>query len=362
MSEASDDSAEKEHEASAQKLQKAREKGELVRSADLNMTAALAGFVLAASMSGGTIMRDLGATLRLLLEQPDQMSGPFLASMAPVGGLLGATAISLLPLAVFPALLVIVSVLAQRSLVFAPTKIAPKWSRVSPFATARQKFGLSGLFEFGKSVVKLVVVSAVLAGFLISRGPQILGTLYVPPAMGMVVLGDLVIQFLLLVVLVVGIVAGVDFAWQAAQHARQNRMSRQEMLDEHKEQDGDPHTKAQRRQRGMDLATNQMLADVPRADVVIVNPTHYAVALKWDRAAGRAPVCVAKGVDEIAARIRERAIEAGVPLHGDPPAARALYATVDIGQEIGPDHYRAVAAAIRFAEAMRKRARNRGQM
>jgi flagellar biosynthetic protein FlhB len=102
-----------------------------------------------------------------------------------------------------------------------------------------------------------------------------------------------------------------------------------------------------------------MLADVAKADVIIVNPTHFAVALRWDQASGRAPVCVAKGVDEIAARIRERAAEAGVPLHSDPPTARLLHATLKIGQEIHPDHYRVVAAAIRFSEAMRKKARDR---
>ncbi len=95
------------------------------------------------------------------------------------------------------------------------------------------------------------------------------------------------------------------------------------------------------------------------ADVVIVNPTHYAVALKWDRASGRAPICVAKGMDEIAARIRERAQFAGVPLHSDPPTARALHAALDIGDEVDRSHYKAVAAAIRFAEAMRRKAKGR---
>jgi flagellar biosynthetic protein FlhB len=117
--------------------------------------------------------------------------------------------------------------------------------------------------------------------------------------------------------------------------------------------------KQERRQRAYDIAMNQMMADIPEADVVIVNPTHYAVALKWDRARGTAPKCVAKGVDEIAAKIREIAAEHGVALHSDPPTARAIHATVEIGDEIRPEHYRAVAAAIRFAEAMRKKARRR---
>jgi len=99
-----------------------------------------------------------------------------------------------------------------------------------------------------------------------------------------------------------------------------------------------------------------MMLDVPKADVVIVNPTHYAVALKWSREKGSAPVCVAKGVDAVAAQIRARAAEAGVPLHRDPPTARAIHATVEIGQEIRPEQYRAVAAALRFAAEMRRKA------
>ena len=135
-------------------------------------------------------------------------------------------------------------------------------------------------------------------------------------------------------------------------------MSRKELTDESKESEGDPHIKQQRRQRGYQIATNQMLAEVPKADVIIVNPTHYAVALKWDKTSGGAPVCVAKGVDEIATQIRKLAAEAGVPIHSDPPTARALHATIAIGAEIQSDHYRAVAAAIRFAEAMRVKAKS----
>ena len=104
----------------------------------------------------------------------------------------------------------------------------------------------------------------------------------------------------------------------------------------------------------------QMMTDVPKADVVIVNPTHFAVALKWNRAPGSAPVCVAKGTDHVAARIRECARDAGVPIHSDPPTARALHASVEIGQEVQPEHYKPVAAAIRFAEDMRRKVRERG--
>ena len=130
-------------------------------------------------------------------------------------------------------------------------------------------------------------------------------------------------------------------------------------MDETKKQEGDPHMKQQRRERGTQIAMNKMLCDVPNADVIVVNPTHYAVALKWNRDGGEVPVCVAKGVDEVAGRIREIAAENAVPIYSDPPTARALHATVEIGAPILPDHYRAVAAAIRFADRMRQLARAR---
>jgi len=142
----------------------------------------------------------------------------------------------------------------------------------------------------------------------------------------------------------------IDYFWKRHDHRRKLMMSMQEMKDEAKQSEGDPHMKQSRRQRGREIAMNQMMHDVPTADVIVVNPTHYAVALKWSRDAGSAPVCVAKGVDEIAARIREIAKENSIPIMSDPPTARLIHGSVDIGSEVRPEHYKAVAAAIRFAD------------
>jgi flagellar biosynthetic protein FlhB len=209
--------------------------------------------------------------------------------------------------------------------------------------------------------VKLCVISAVLAIFLSREAEAILGLMHLSPGMITAELSRLLTGFLMVVLAVSLSIAAIDYVWQYFEHIRKNRMSHKELRDEAKESEGDPHLKGERRRRGMDIATNRMLADVPKADVVIVNPTHYAVALKWSRKKGAAPTCVAKGVDEVAARIREAAAEAGVPVHRDPPTARALHATVEIGREIGADHYKAVAAAIRFAERMRARARGKAR-
>ena len=231
-----------------------------------------------------------------------------------------------------------------------------KFSEV-PIANAKNKFGRSGLFEWAKSLVKLTLYSIVLGVFIATRMPDMVAVLQTEAHLVLMLLAELCITFLSIVVLISAAIGIIDAVWQHFEHIRKNRMSHKDIMDETKQSEGDPHMKQERRQRAMSIAQNQMMADVPTADVVIVNPTHYAVALKWSRAAGEAPVCVAKGVDEIAKAIREMAQSAGVPIHHDPPTARSLHATTNIGQQIEPDFYGAVAAAIQFAEAMRQRAK-----
>ena len=353
-----DDAAEKEHDPSQKRLDDARARGEVARSADLATACGYGGLLLACVTLGAQSLQTVGNISTVLLDQSDRFA-PLLmrGGTAPFGGMISSLAGAVLPFFALPALAVLAYLLASKTLIFTPDKLAPKLSRISPIATAKQKFGRSGLFEFGKSFVKLVVIATLLTLFLVQNADDVIGTLYLEPALSTALLMQMLVQFMALVLIIALVTGGVDFFWQRAQHIRQNRMSRKDMMDESRDQDGDPHIKAQRRQRGYDIATNQMLADVAKADVIIVNPTHYAVALKWNRAARQAPVCLAKGTDEIASRIRERAAEAGIPLHSDPPTARALHATIEIGQEIRPEHYRAVAASIRFAESMRKRAR-----
>jgi flagellar biosynthetic protein FlhB len=258
----------------------------------------------------------------------------------------------------FPVVAALLAAFVQGALVFAPTKLQPKISRISPISNAKQKYGPDGIFNFLKSFVKLAVFSTVLAMVFASRIDEILVMPQLPILGAMSLTADLAFRFMVAATMVVLAISTIDVFWQRAQFLRKQRMSLKEIKDETKDTEGDPHTKQARRQRAYNIATNQMLADVPNADVVLVNPEHYAVALSWTREPGSAPVCVAKGTDEIARRIREAANEHGVPIYRDAPTARALFGVVELGQEISAEHYRAVAAAIRFADAVRQKARH----
>ncbi|MBS0123652.1 EscU/YscU/HrcU family type III secretion system export apparatus switch protein [Thetidibacter halocola] len=356
---AEDDGAEKSHEPSPRKLEEARKKGDLPRAADLLTASAYLGMLLCAIVLGQQSLTAFGEALLPLIEQPDRLENLFFRDGAAsvTGMVMGAVLRPAMPILLVPAAFVLVALLATRGLVFAPSKLAPKFNRISPIENAKNKFGIRGLFEFFKSFLKLTVYSICLALFLRAELPEMIGSVRAGPAEVIATMLTMMVRFLTIVVAIAAAIGLLDFFFQRADYLRRNRMTQKELRDEFKESEGDPHMKQHRRMRAQDLALNQMLADVPKADVVIVNPTHYAVALKWSRAPGSAPECVAKGVDAVALKIRELAGDNGVPIHSDPPTARALFATTEIGAQIDPEHYRAVAAAIRFADAMREKAR-----
>lgn len=362
MADGQDDS-DKTFDATEHKLAKAREKGEFARSADLNTAGSYAGFLLAALVAGAGSVEAVGSLMMRFLDQPDRLA-PLVfsggAGFAALGGILAGVAAALAVFFLLPGGVALLSVAAQQSLVFAPAKLEPKLSRINPIENAKNKFGPTGLFEFAKNTVKLIAFCVLLGAFLGGQLPRIAAALHAEPGQIGALMVRMAIEFFAVVVVLALLIGAVDFFWQRFDHARRQRMSHKEVRDEHKDHEGDPHMKQQRRRRGIEIASGRMLEDVPKADVVIVNPTHYAVALRWSRSPGSAPVCVAKGVDHVALRIRVLAQENGVPVHPDPPAARALHAETEIGQEIDPRHYQAVAAAIRFADAMRRKARHFG--
>lgn len=358
MSEDSD-AADKIHEPTPKRLEDARRKGQVVRSADVTMAASHGGFLLVFSVWGAAAVSELGSTMMTMFSQVGPLAN------APLGGAFSAVLQAALidtvrvtaPWFAVPALAALTAVIAQRAFTVTGSNLAPKLSRISPLSNAKNKFGANGLFEFAKSTAKLVIYSVVLGLFLVNRITVLTALPYAEPGPALALMADILLELMWRVLVVAIVIAAIDYLWQYHAHMQRQRMTLQDLKDEMKESDGDPAMKQHRRARALELASQQVAAEVPKADVVIVNPTHYAVALKWSRQRGSAPVCVAKGVDEMALRIRTLAQASGIPVHSDPQTARTLYATVKVGQEIATEHYEAVAVAIRFAEDMRKRAR-----
>jgi flagellar biosynthetic protein FlhB len=353
---------EKVHDPTPQRLAEARKKGDIPRSQDVTAAATYLALLVVVATAGGEALDRAASVLMVFIAHPDRLMGHVLGPGGPgmAGAILGEALWNLAPVFLVPIVAVLLSLFAQQAVTFSGDKLAPKLSRLSILANARRKFGTTGLVEFAKALVKLVAIAVALFLYLGRDIDWMVGSATAEPQ----VIGRMLIEALMVLLVVTCLIAvaiaGVDVVWQRFDHMRRLRMSFQDMREEHKQSEGDPHVKAQRRSRAEAIATNRMLLDVPKADVVIVNPTHYAVALKWTRTKGSAPVCVAKGEGELALRIREIAETARVPVHADPPTARALHAAVAIGREIAPEHYRAVAAAIRFADRMRKAARAKG--
>lgn len=352
MSGQDDDKDARQFEPTEQKLRKAREKGDIPRSQEVSALMAFLGLALALALSGVALAQWLprAATLEV-----DPARIPDAAA-----ALAGHAAIWVIGLMLLPAAMVLAGLIAQRGLVFSGDKLKFDVKRINPAKNFGQKFGKSALVTFAISVVKVCFV-AVGGWFLFGAMFDLLAQAgYMREMQWLPGMGRMLNAAVGLAIAVSALLAVADYLWKRHDHNQRNRMTRNEMQDEHKDSEGDPHLKQARRQRAVDIVTAQMLADVERADVVIVNPTHYAVALAWQRGSGRAPVCLAKGVDEVARRIRERAAEHGVPLWSDPPCARALHAAMQVGDEIPVEQFAPVAAAIRFAEAMRAKARAAG--
>lgn len=348
----------KAHDPTPRRLEKARERGDVARSQDAQTFAAYLGLAVALALAGSWSALRLGETLRPTLADPEALAGDILGTGGgALAEMLGRVIAASLPLVALPAGLILALLVAQRGIVVAPDKILPKIQRISPIANAGQRFGPSGLVEFAKSVVKIAAVAGVLAVVIARSMDEILASAGAEARSLGPLLAEQPQAVMLGVLLVSAAIAGLDLAWQNHEHLRRNRMTHQELKEEAKSAEGDPHLKAERRSRAREIATQKMMHAVPEADVVVTNPTHVAVALKWDRKEGTAPVCLAKGVDEIALRIRELAEAAGVPIHPDPATARSIHALIEVGREVKPEHYRAVAAAILFADRMRGKAR-----
>ena len=338
----------KTEEATPRKLEKAREKGDGVKTMDLAAfaTLAAAGGVLVAS--GGWMAQNLAAQLMPFLARPESMS-------LEGGG--GVEVFRYATMAAAPAVLIVLFAtgiagagahLLQSGLRLTPSKLKPEFSKISPKKGFERIYGPDGLMQFVKSTVKITITGFLAWWILRPVLPQLYNLSALEPMAMLPFSLDVLKRLFLAVALLSLAVAGADWLWQRQRFMVRMRMTKEEVKEDYKQSEGDPHVRARQKQIRYERARRRMMQAVPDATVVIMNPTHYAVALKYEQGESAAPTCVAKGLDTLALKIRAVAEEAGVPVIEDPPLARALYAAVDIDDMIPAAHYEAVAKIIGF--------------
>jgi flagellar biosynthetic protein FlhB len=256
-----------------------------------------------------------------------------------------------------PLLMLMLAALAgnmiQHRLVWSTESLKPKFSKVSPGAGFKRVFGKQAVANFFKGIFKLVALGAVMTAVLWPERHRLEAFVHFDPAAIMGVTTTLTIHLMGAVVAMLAVVAIADYFFQYRQWFERQKMSLQEMKEEFKQSEGDPHIKGRIRQLRMQRAKKRMMQSVPKASVIITNPTHYSVALSYERGMS-APICVAKGVDLMALKIREIAKAHDIPLVENVPLARALYATVEIDDEIPVEHYHAVAEIIGYVMGLKK--------
>jgi flagellar biosynthetic protein FlhB len=353
MAEEKDDS-QKTEEPSQKRLDEAEKKGNVANSREVAHWFMMFAMIMGVVMFAPGAFASIGRSLAVFFEAPHaipmdpggiqrwlmQLLMTVGLALAPIFGLLmlGGTAATLL----------------QVGPIFTPASIKPSFAKISPMAGLKRLFSMQSTMEFLKGSAKIAIVAA-MAYYLLRPEFDRLERFYDYDMVALLaVLNSLTIRLIIGVLAVMAAVAALDIFYTRISRLRKLRMSREELRDEHKESEGDPLVKGRLRQIRMERARRRMMQAVPSADVVITNPTHYAIALRYDQGTMGAPILVAKGTDLVARRIRELAEEHKVPIVSNPPLARALYASVELDQEVPPEHYKAVAEIIGYVMRLRR--------
>lgn len=347
MAEDDKDQSEKTEDPSEKKLREAREKGNVVKSQEVNSWFMLTAATLVVLMLSGSMASQLSSVLQGFLFNAHDFSLEGRGGLA----LMKEVLFAILAAVALPFLIFIIAALAgnllQHGFLLQTETMQPKLSKISPLAGLKRLFSMMSLVNFAKSLAKLLVVTVLIVLIMWPSRDSLEVMVSLDPAALMPLVQGLALKILGAVVALYSVIAMIDYAYQRQQWWNKLKMTMQEVKDEYKQQEGDPMVKAKIRQIRMERGRKRMMAAVPEASVVITNPTHYAVALKYEKGMA-APVCVAKGMDALALKIREIADEHDIPRVENPPLARALHAGVDVDDEIPPEHYKAVAEVIGF--------------
>jgi len=353
MAEQNDD--EKTEEPTPRRLEQAREKGDIVYSTEVGAALSLIAATAIVAFMAGPIANQMARSFIGFIAMPDQ----FATDPSSLRSIFVAVAIKLMAIFALAALALGGAGLAARYVQDQPTftgeRLTPKLDKLNPVEGFKRVFGKAAAATFLKSLAKLVVVGAVLAWVLWPRDSTLERLALLDPAALLVFIQDRAVAMLLALASAAALIAIVDYVFTRQSYMQRMRMSRREIKEELRQSDGDPMVKAKLRQIRHERSRRRMMQAVPQASVVITNPTHYAVALRYEQGETPAPICLAKGVDAVAKRIREAAEEHNIPIVEDPPLARALYAAADLDQPIPKEHYEAVAKVIGFVLRLARR-------
>lgn len=348
-----EDQDDRTEEPTARKLEEAINKGDVGKSQEITTLFVLGGFALAA-------MTTSGFTAQRLLEG---MTGFFANAHQVTEGaghlfvMREALVMILVALSAPFIILILAGVMGggmQHRPLWTTEPLTPKLDRISPIAGFKRVFGMEALVNFAKGLLKLAIVGALVSAILWSERARIDTLVQMEPELLFVVVKDLSLKLLAGVLALFFFVAVGDAIYQRFAWLKRQRMTRREIKEEFKQSEGSPEVKAKVRQIRTERARSRMMAAVPQATVIVTNPTHYAVALRYESGMA-APICLAKGVDALALRIREKAREHDVPIVENPPLARALHATVEVDREIPVEHYAAVAEVIGYVLRLKRR-------
>lgn len=349
------DKEDQTEEASERRIEQALERGDVPRSQDLSRFLVLACGLATSALMLQTTGPELVRALAGLLAQSDARRIGGVAVMDAIQALGWAMAGPMLAVVIAA----IVGGMALHRPMIVTEPLMPKASRINPMSGFKRLMGAKNLVQFGKTLAKLAAVIGVLGAVLWPERAAVLRLTLLDATAGMIEAGRLAGRLIVTVLVLYAGIAAFDAVYQYFAWKKRLRMSLKEVKDENKETGGNPEIKARLRAIRNQRMRQRMIAAVPKATVILVNPTHYAVALRYDKGMA-APRCVAKGVDDLALKIREIAREHRIAIIENPPLARALHASVDIDEDIPPEHYKAVAEIVGFVLGARRRAGTNG--
>lgn len=352
MSEESD--LEKTEPASQRRLEKAREEGQVARSRELSTLILLGASTAGIWMTAGSLGSNMQQALRKGMHFERSMGYDSSFMLAQVGAMAFDALLAVMPLLAVMVFAALIGPMALGGWLISTKSLAPDFTKLNPLAGIGRMFSTQSLAELTKALAKSALIGGVAYKVVMGDMDRVMALMAQPVSAALPQMASLVAHDCALIVAALVVIALVDVPWQLWSYYRKLRMSKEDLRQEHKESEGDPQIKAQIRRRQQQMARRRMMAEVPKADIVVTNPTHFAVALKYVDGDMRAPRVVAKGVDRVALRIRELAKEHKVAVLEAPPLTRALYKNTKLGQEIPAGLYTAVAEVLAWVYRLKR--------